>query len=85
MAFNPYNGLSASVLLAARTKIQTQLLEAKTGISVGSGDVTAAFQSKRLAELLSTLEQIEYALYLLDPDTYPLTNTATSRTRAVFS
>lgn len=54
-----------------------------TVVSVSGGDSSAT--SRQLSDMDAVLSQIDYALHVLDPITYPQINQPTNRTRADFT
>lgn len=82
MALNPYIGRTKVWLEAELAKAQQDLSAGKTRIAVGEGTVSS--QSMVQQSPMTRIEQILRALYLLDPDAYPLANiTRITRTTSV--
>lgn len=70
MALNPFIGQSREQLETWLASAQTDLAAGKTLSSYGSGDVSGSKQVQMTP--LERIEKLLYALYLIDPDTYPL-------------
>lgn len=81
MAVNYFAGKSQTWLETELAKVQAELSSGKVRVSVGSGDVNS--QSLIEADLTARYDRLYYALYLLDPTTYPATGFRVSRTKAV--
>ena len=70
MAINPFIGVTQAQLERWLADAQADLAAGKTLSSYGSGDVSGS----KLIQMtpLQRIEKLLYALYLLDPTTYPL-------------
>ncbi len=80
MAYNYLAGQSIAQLAAALASAQSDLLAAKSRVSVTSGDVAASFSITQ--GIQQRIQQIYDALTLLDPITYPA-QIRVSRTHAI--
>lgn len=79
MPFNPFIGKSRVWLEAELATLQDDLVSGRTTISAGAGDVTS--QDRLEVNIYQRIEQVLYALYLIDPVAYPReTITRTRRT-----
>lgn len=82
MAVNYFADKTQTWLETQLENAQSDFAAGKTITSVSSGDVASGKQIQ--VDVTSRIERLLYALYLLDPDTYPLASSArTSRTRIV--
>lgn len=72
MPLNPFIGQSREQLETWLTSAQADLAAGKTLSSYGAGDSSASKQVQMTP--LERIEKLLYALYLIDPDTYPLTS-----------
>lgn len=74
-------GWSLADLLAEKRKVQEELLAGSQLQSSSAGDVS---QSRIIqAGAMKRLNLINRALWAIDPDTYPLTDIAPTKSRAV--
>jgi hypothetical protein len=81
VAVNYFAGKTQVWLETELGKVQAELSAGKVRVSVGSGEVNS--QSMIESDLTARFDRLYYALYLLDPTTYPATGFRVSRTRAV--
>lgn len=82
MAVNYFAGKSKTWLETELAKAQAELAAGKTSNSGSSGDV--AFSKQIQIKIKERIESLLYALYLIDPDTYPATSAIrVSRTKLV--
>ena len=84
MAVNYFIGQSKEWLETQLAQCQEDIATGKTLIQWGAGDSSGIRRVQLTPQL--RFQQIYYALYLIDPDTYPASGLApTNRTRATFS
>lgn len=84
MAVNYFIGQTQEWLERQLAMCQEDIAAGKTLIQWGAGDSSGIRKVQLTPQL--RFAQLYYALYLLDPETYPSTGLApTNRTRAVFS
>ena len=81
MARNIFVGQSKAWLLEKRGDILDALTSTIASTTGGDSSATAASRS----ELRATLDQIDFALHVLDPDGYPQSGQPVTRTKADFS
>lgn len=72
MAFNVFIGWSEADLLAERLKVQREIAEGGAITSGGAGGTS--FSRAPQYSALTRLRMISKALYVLDPETYPLSD-----------
>jgi len=84
MPLNIFIGKSKAWLEAQLASAQADAASGKTTTSVTTTDLSTSKSVQ--ADISTRIEQLLWALYLLDPVTYPLASVRRiSRTRAVFS
>lgn len=81
MGLNPFDGWTEAELLAKRREIQDELSDGGAIIQSSAGDVSATRQTQ--AGSMHRLNMIQRALYLLNPDRYPLSSIGKTRSVAV--
>lgn len=82
MAVNYFAGKTQTWLETELGKAQAELAAGKTITTANSGDV--GFGKQVQIEIKERIERILYALFKLDPDTYPLASSVrVTRTRMV--
>lgn len=83
MALNIYVDWSADELVAERKRLSKEAHKIVT--SVSAGDTSVAKQ--QVQGIRQTIHEINVALFALDPETYPLSETSvlTDRTQGTFS
>lgn len=81
MAVNYFAGKSQQWLETEYDKVLSELSSGKVRTAVNAGEVGS--QSMIESDLTTRRDRLYYALFLLDPVTYPATNFRVSRTKAV--
>ncbi len=82
MAVNYFAGKTQTWLETQLASAQADFAAGKTRTSVTSGDVASGSQIE--VSVKERIERLLYALYLIDPDTYPLASVSRiSRTKLV--
>jgi hypothetical protein len=81
VAVNYFAGKSQQWLETEYDKVLSELSSGKVRTAVNSGEVGS--QSMIESDLTTRRDRLYYALFLLDPATYPVTNFRVSRTKAV--
>jgi hypothetical protein len=81
VAFNPFAGKTVAELLVIRSKIQDEIATGSQLQSASAGDV----QSSRIITegAYGRLAKVQRALWLLNPDAYPITEIPPTRSVAV--
>lgn len=81
MAVNYFAGKTQAWLEAELAKVQADLAGGSATLSAGSGEVNRAVSIQADAQV--RYQRLYYALYILDPDTYPATGFRTTRTKLI--
>ena len=84
MALNIYVDWSADELLAERKRLSKEAHKIVTSVSAGD---TSVSKQQTQQGIRQTIHEINLALFALDPDQYPLSESSvmTDRTQATFS
>jgi hypothetical protein len=83
MALNIYVDWSATELVAERKRLSKEAHKIVTSVSAGDTSVS----KQQIQGIRQTIHEINLALFQLDPDEYPLSESSvlTDRTQAIFS
>lgn len=81
MAFNPFAGKTVAELLVIRSKIQDEIATGSQLQSASAGDVQSSHIITEGA--YGRLAKVQRALWLLNPDAYPITEIPPTRSVAV--
>lgn len=84
MALNKYLGWSQSELETLLREIQEDNAAGKATIQAGAGDASSSSRVEKSND--QRMNEVLYALFVLDPDTYPAASIRSiTQTRATFS
>lgn len=81
MAFNPFAGKTVAELLVIRSKIQDEIATGSQLQSASAGDVQSSHIITEGA--YGRLVKVQRALWLLNPDAYPITEIPPTRSVAI--